>query len=104
RQNEEMMKLYREHKINPMGGCLPSLIQMPIFLGFFYMLRTAVELRNNEFFWVTDLSRPDTVAILFGILPVNPLPILMTVSMVFYMRIQPKTGNEMQQKMMMFMP
>jgi YidC/Oxa1 family membrane protein insertase len=104
KQNEEIMKLYRQHKINPMGGCLPSLIQLPIFLGFFYMLRTAVELRNAEFLWVHDLSRPDTVLVLFDWIPINPLPILMTISMVFYMRIQPKSGNEMQQKMMMFMP
>lgn len=102
--NEEMMKLYRQYKINPIGGCLPSLMQLPIFLGFFYMLRTAVELRNSGFLWVDDLSRPDTVAVLLGFLPINPLPILMTAAMVVYMMLQPKTGNEMQQKMMMFMP
>jgi YidC/Oxa1 family membrane protein insertase len=101
--NQETMKLYKEHNINPMGGCLPSLAQFPIFLGFFYMLRTAVELRNSTFFWVEDLSRPDTVFTLIGI-PINPLPLIMTASMVVYMRLQPSTGNDMQKRIMMLMP
>lgn len=103
KQNEETMRLYKEHNISPMGGCLPSLAQFPIFLGFFYMLRTAVELRNSQFLWVEDLSRPDTVFTLIGI-PINPLPLIMTASMALYMKLQPSTGNDMQKKMMMFMP
>ena len=62
RINTETMKLYKEHGVNPLGGCLPMLIQMPIFFGFLYMLYTAAELRNAHFLWVHDLSQPDTVA------------------------------------------
>jgi len=62
RMNQEMMKLYKEYKINPFTGCLPMLIQIPIFFGFYTMLGSAVELRNSTFLWVSDLSQPDTVA------------------------------------------
>ena len=89
--------------MNPAGGCIPSMAQFPIFLGFFYMLRTAVELRNSQFLWVDDLSRPDTIFSIAGV-PINPLPLIMTASMAIYMRLQPSTGNDMQKKLMMFMP
>ena len=60
RMNTEMMKLYKEYGINPFGGCLPMLVQIPIFFGFYNMLGKAVELRNSKFLWVDDLSQPDT--------------------------------------------
>ena len=60
RMNQEVMKLYKEHGVNPVGGCLPMMIQIPIFFGFFSMLGQAAELRNASFLWVHDLSQPDT--------------------------------------------
>src|SRR6266403_5204168 len=62
RMNQEVMKLYKSYGINPVGGCLPMVIQIPIFFGLFKMLGQAVELRNAKFLWVRDLSQPDTVA------------------------------------------
>ncbi|HEY8900948.1 MAG TPA: membrane protein insertase YidC [Chthoniobacterales bacterium] len=103
KQNEELMKLYRDYGVNPFSGCLPMLIQIPIFFGFYSMLGSAIELRNSSFFWIRDLSQPDTIGHVLGI-PINVLPILMTGSMVWQMAITPKTGDAMQQRMMMFMP
>jgi YidC/Oxa1 family membrane protein insertase len=101
--NAEMMKLYKEHKINPFSGCLPVLVQIPVFFALFAMLRSAIELRGAGFLWVKDLSQPDTVLLLAG-LPVNPLPLLMTASMIWQQKLTPQTGDAQQQKMMMFMP
>jgi YidC/Oxa1 family membrane protein insertase len=99
-----MMKLYRQFGVNPMGGCLPMLVQIPIFFGFYSMLQYAVELRNQPFlWWVEDLSQPDTVAYIMG-LPLNILPILMAVTMVIQMQLTPKTGDKMQQRIFMLMP
>ena len=104
KMNQEMMKLYRQYGVNPMGGCLPMLLQIPIFFGFYNMLQYAVELRNEPFLgWVNDLSQPDTVGYLFG-LPINILPILMAVTMVIQMQLTPKTGDKMQQRIFMLMP
>lgn len=101
--NTEMMGLYRKYGINPLGGCLPMLIQIPIFFGFFRMLDYAVELRDQPFLWVNDLSQPDTVAVLAGI-PINLLPIVMAATSAIQMAMMPKTGDKMQQRIMMFMP
>ncbi|MEK6230529.1 MAG: membrane protein insertase YidC [Luteolibacter sp.] len=101
--NTEMMGLYRKYGINPLGGCLPMLIQIPIFFGFFRMLDYAVELRNQSFLWVDDLSQPDTVAEIAGI-PINLLPIVMAATSAIQMSLMPKTGDKMQQRIMMFMP
>jgi YidC/Oxa1 family membrane protein insertase len=101
--NTEMMGLYRKYGINPLGGCLPMLIQIPIFFGFFRMLDYAVELRNQPFLWVGDLSQPDTVATLAGI-PINLLPIVMAGTSALQMAMMPKTGDKMQQRIMMLMP
>ena len=104
KMNQEMMKLYRQFGVNPMGGCLPMLVQIPIFFGFYNMLQYAVELRNQPFLgWVKDLSQPDTVTFIMG-LPLNILPILMAVTMVIQMQITPKTGDKMQQRIFMLMP
>jgi YidC/Oxa1 family membrane protein insertase len=109
KMNQEMMKLYREFGVNPMGGCLPMLAQIPIFFGFFTMLQYAVELRNEPFLWVTDLSQPDTIAQLPFSLPflgsgINVLPILMAVTMILQMKMTPQTGDKMQRRIFMFMP
>jgi YidC/Oxa1 family membrane protein insertase len=105
RMNQEVMKLYKQYGINPVGGCLPMVIQIPIFFGLFTMLRQAVELRNSSFLWIKDLSQPDTVAHLPGFgFPINVLPILMAATNVWMMRLTPKSGDPTQQRMMMFMP
>jgi YidC/Oxa1 family membrane protein insertase len=103
KMNQEVMKLYKEYGVNPFSGCLPLLVQIPIFFGFYSMLGTAIELRNSSFFWVTDLSQPDTVGYLLG-LPINVLPIVMAGTMVWQMVITPKTGDAMQQRIFYFMP
>ena len=70
------MKLYKDYGINPVSGCLPMMIQIPIFFGLFTMLRQAVELRNASFLWVHDLSQPDTIAHIPGLgWPINILPL-----------------------------
>lgn len=98
------MELFKKHKVNPMGGCLPLLITMPFFFGFYTMLRSAAELRFEPFLWATDLTSPDTVTHLFGF-PLNIMPILMGITMVFQMRLTPQpTVDNAQAKIFKFMP
>lgn len=115
RMNQEVMKLYKQHGANPVGGCLPMMIQIPIFFGLFGMLREAAELRNATFLWVKDLSQPDTLFVIPGLgwvpflgspegLHVNILPILMGATNIWLMRMTPKTGDATQRRVMMFMP
>jgi YidC/Oxa1 family membrane protein insertase len=100
----EMIDLYRKHKINPAAGCLPMLITFPIFIGFNYVLRTAAEMRFASFFWIHDLSAPDTIFHL-GSFPVNVLPLMMSASTMLQMRIMPSPTTDNSQRMMMqFMP
>lgn len=103
RMNQEMMKLYKQYNINPLMGCLPMLIQIPIFFGFYQMLGTAVELRDSSFLWVRDLSQPDTIAHLFGF-PINILPLIMAATQLWQLRITPKTGDPSQQRILLIMP
>ena len=105
RMNQEVMKLYKEYGINPVGGCLPMLIQIPIFFGLFTMLRQAVELRGASFLWIKDLSQPDTVAHLPIVgWPINVLPLIMAATSFWMTHLTPKSGDPTQQRMMMFMP
>ncbi len=106
KQQEETIKLFKANKVNPLGGCLPLLVQMPIFFGLFSMLRSASELRLASFLWIPDLSAPDTVAHVPGIgFPINIIPVLMGVSMVLQMRLSPSpTTDNQSAKMMKFMP
>jgi YidC/Oxa1 family membrane protein insertase len=105
RMNQEVMKLYKEHGVNPVGGCLPMMIQIPIFFGLFNMLGQIAELRNATFLWVNDLSQPDEVFRIPGIdFPVNLLPLLMGATNVWLMQMTPKTGDAMQRRVLMFMP
>lgn len=105
RMNTEVMKLYKDYGVNPVGGCLPMLVQIPIFFGFYNMLGKAVELRNSKFLWVDDLSLPDTVWHLPIVdIPVNVLPLLMAATMFWQMAIQPKSGDPVQQRVFMFVP
>jgi YidC/Oxa1 family membrane protein insertase len=105
KMNRKMMEFMKEHRVNPMGGCLPVLLQMPVFFGFFLMIRSAIELRGAEFLWACDLSKPDTVAWLLGI-PINPLPLVMGVTMLWQARLTPVAPgmDPMQQNIMKYMP
>jgi YidC/Oxa1 family membrane protein insertase len=103
KMNQELMKLYKDYGVNPFSGCLPMLIQIPIFFGFYSMLGTAIELRNSSFLWVSDLSQPDTVAHVLGF-PINILPLLMAATMFWQMAITPNTGDAVQRRIFMFMP
>jgi YidC/Oxa1 family membrane protein insertase len=94
--NEEMMKLYKEHGINPAGGCLPMLIQIPVFWGFFRLLVVAVELRQSPFIlWIKDLTVHD---------PYYVTPVLMGVTQYISQKMTPTTADPAQAKMMLIMP
>ncbi len=102
--NQATLELFKEHKINPMGGCLPMLITMPLFFGFFTMLQSSAELRFQGFLWARDLSAPDTLMQIFGF-PLNIMPLLMAATMLYQMRLTPQpTVDSAQTKMMKFMP
>ena len=101
--NTETMGLYRKYGINPLGGCLPMLIQIPVFFGFYRMLQYAVELRGQGFLWVDDLSQPDTMGHIAGV-PINLLPVVMAISSFLQLKMTPSTGDKMQQRIMQFMP
>lgn len=104
RLQQETWALYRDNKVNPMAGCLPMLVQIPVFIALFTVLRSAVELRYAPFLWIADLSEPEN---LFpGIFPfggLNILPILMAVTMGLQSALTPSTGDKQQQRMMMVM-
>ncbi|MCX7705682.1 MAG: YidC/Oxa1 family insertase periplasmic-domain containing protein [bacterium] len=86
---KEIMNLYKTYKINPFSGCLPMLVQIPIFVGFFLALRNSIFLRGSGFIlWIKDLSLPDTVAMI-GAIPVNILPILMFITSFLQQRMTP---------------
>ena len=104
KQQQEIMALYKEHKVNPLGGCLPMLIQIPVFIALFVVLRSAIELRFAPFLWIKDLSQPENL--LAGVLPIplNILPLVMAGTMVWQQRLTPSAGDPNQRKMMMFMP
>lgn len=105
KMNAEVMKLYKDYGVNPVSGCLPMMIQIPIFFGLFTMLRQAVELRNANFLWVHDLSQPDTVAHIPGLgWPINILPLIMAGTSFWMTHVTPKSGDATQQRVMMFMP
>lgn len=102
--NMEMMKLYQKYGINPASGCVPMLIQIPIFFAFYRVLQYSAELRGQPFcLWMTDLSLPDTVGHLFGI-PINILPLIMAVTMIIQMRMTPQAGERSQRIIMNLMP
>ncbi|GAB4249309.1 MAG: membrane protein insertase YidC [Candidatus Methylacidiphilales bacterium] len=109
KMNEEMLKLYQNYGLNPLGGCLPLLLQMPLFLGFYYMLLSSIELRHASFLWIHDLSMPDTVFQFpfLGInVKLNPMPLIMAGTMYWSMHVtpQPSGVNNPAQKIIKFMP
>lgn len=105
KMNQKTMEFMRENKVNPMAGCLPMLVQFPVFIGFYTMLQSCMELRGESFLWAYDLSQEDTVAYLLGF-PINPLPILMAVTMFYQAKLTPPSPgmDPMQQKIMKYMP
>jgi YidC/Oxa1 family membrane protein insertase len=103
----KMMEFWKENKINPMSGCLPTLIQMPVFFGFFFMIRSAIELRGASWLWVADLSNPDTLFIIPGVgFPFNLLPLVMGATMLWQSHLTPPSPgmDPTQAKMMRYMP
>ncbi len=115
RMSQELMALYKKEKVNPAGGCLPLLIQAPIFFCLYKVLFVSIEMRHAPFFgWIHDLSAPDPTSFvnLFGLLPFNPpsflmigiWPLLMGLTMVVQQRMNPQPADPMQAKMMMIMP
>jgi YidC/Oxa1 family membrane protein insertase len=112
KMNEEVMGLYRTYKINPLGGCLPMVVQLPVFFALYRMLYQAIELRHAPFFlWIDDLSAPDRlfsfdIAIPFMQPPygIPVLTIIMGATMLLQQKMSPPMGDPTQAKMMMFMP
>lgn len=112
KMNRELMDLYKRYKINPLGGCLPMVLQIPVFIALYNVLGSAIELRHSPFMlWIKDLSAPDT---LFGHIPagipmiggfaLGPLPILMGATMLIQQKMTPSTMDPAQAKMMLIMP
>jgi YidC/Oxa1 family membrane protein insertase len=112
------MEFYKENKVNPMGSCLPMLLQIPVFFGFFRMIQGAIELRGAHWLWVQDLSKPDTLFIIPGLsfipfigvpgvgLPFNLLPLIMGATMLWQARLTPPSPgmDATQQKIMKYLP
>ncbi|HEU4850609.1 MAG TPA: membrane protein insertase YidC [Telluria sp.] len=96
KMNQATMELYKSEKINPLGGCLPMLVQMPVFIALYYVLQASVEMRGAPWMgWITDLTKPD---------PYFILPVIYAVSMWVNMKLSPQPADPMQAKMMMWMP
>jgi YidC/Oxa1 family membrane protein insertase len=106
--NQELMDLYRTYKVNPLGGCLPMVLQIPVFFALYRMLNAAVELRHQPFFlWINDLTAPDRLYIGFDIPYLGGLPVLtifMGVSMFVQQKMTPSGGDPRQEQIMLLMP
>jgi len=111
RMNKEVMELYREHKVNPFGGCLPLLLQMPIFFALYQALMRSVALRGARFLWIKDLSEPDRLFILPTSIPligneINILPIVMAIGMFVQQKLSSGNASSStaeQQKIMLIL-
>jgi YidC/Oxa1 family membrane protein insertase len=96
KMQQATMELYKAEKINPLGGCLPILVQMPVFLALYYVLQASVEMRGAPWVgWIQDLTQPD---------PWFILPVLYAISMFITAKLNPQPADPMQAKMMLFMP
>jgi YidC/Oxa1 family membrane protein insertase len=117
KMNKKTMEFMRENKVNPLGGCLPMALQIPVFFGFYSMIQSAIELRGARFLWVPDLSRTDTLFVIPGLsfipffstpegLPFNLLPLIMGATMLWQSHLTPASPgmDPVQQKMMRYMP
>lgn len=98
-KNAEVMELYKKYGINPLGGCIPMLLQIPFFIAYYKVLSVSIELRGSNFFWVHDLSQPET-------LPIRILPVILVLTQFVSQKMTPPSpgADPAQQKMMMFMP
>jgi len=110
KRQQALMELYKEHKVNPLGGCMPMLVQIPVFIGLFYVLRSAIELRYAGFLWIDDLSEPEGLLGDVLPLPLNILPLLMAATMFLQQKLTPTPSaadprqQQMHQMMMKVMP
>jgi YidC/Oxa1 family membrane protein insertase len=108
KMNKEIMELYKRNKVNPLGGCLPMVLQMPVFIGLYQALRTPIELRHAHFLWIKDLSRPDWESLPITLMGWNVgIPILvlfMGASMFLQQWMTPTAGDPNQKRMMYMMP
>ncbi len=115
KMNEEMMKLYKKEKVNPVSGCLPMLLQIPVFFSLYKVLFISIEMRHAPFFgWIQDLSAPDPTSVfnLFGLIPFDPpsflmiglWPLVMGGTMWLQQKLSPTPGDPAQQKAFMIMP
>ena len=106
--NKEMIQLYKTYKVNPVGGCLPMLLQIPVFFALYKVLLATIELRHAPFMlWITDLSTPDRLGIGIDIPYLGGIPVLtllMGASMFLQQKMTPTTGDPMQAKIMKFLP
>jgi YidC/Oxa1 family membrane protein insertase len=105
KRNEKTMEFYKQHKVSPLGSCLPTLLQLPVFMGFYWMLRGAIELRGAHFLWAFDLSQPDTVGRIAGF-PINPWPLIMGATQLWQSHMMPPSPgmDPGQQKLMRWVP
>jgi len=105
KRNEKTMEFYKQHKVSPLGSCLPTLLQLPVFMGFYWMLRGAIELRGAHFLWAFDLSQPDTVGKIAGF-PINPWPLIMGATQLWQSHMMPPSPgmDPGQQKLMRWVP
>ncbi len=106
KMQQEMTGLYKKHKVNPVGGCLPMLLQIPVFFALYKVLLVSIELRGAPFMlWITDLSAPDALfGQISGFSLGGPLPYLMGITMVIQQKMTPSTMDPKQAKLMMLMP
>ena len=114
KQQQEMQKLFKEEKVNPLAGCLPLLLQIPIFFALYKVLYLAIEMRHRDFLWIDDLSAPDpaTILNLFGLLPFTPpsflaigvLAVLLGVTMWLTFKLNPSAMDPIQQQVFSIMP
>ncbi len=106
--NKEVMSLYKTYKVNPLGGCLPMVLQIPVFFALYKVLLQSIELRHAPFLlWITDLSAPDRLMIGFDLPWLGGLPVLtllMGASMFLQQKLTPTTADPTQAKIMMFLP
>jgi YidC/Oxa1 family membrane protein insertase len=115
RMNQELMALYKKEQVNPMSGCLPIVVQIPVFFALYKVLFVSIEMRHAPFFgWIHDLSAPDPTTIfnLFGLIPWTPphmlmigiWPLIMGATMLLQQKLNPQPADPMQAKIMMFLP
>jgi YidC/Oxa1 family membrane protein insertase len=107
KMNQKLQEFMKEHRINPLGSCLPLLLTIPVFAGFWKMLYSAIELRGAEFLWACDLSAPDTLVVIPGLnIPINGFALIMIASMMWQSHMTPPSPgvDPAQQKMMRYMP